>query len=269
VRVVVDLGLKDQSAYVTGAATGIGRAVVELLIAEGARVVAADRDVETLQSYITEQGLSDVTAVEADLATLDGCDFASFRCLEAFDGPPDILVNNVGAGRMLAFEEITDIQWHETFELNLFAMVRTSRALVPPMAAGRGGSVVNVASDLARQPEPVIVDYGASKAAMLSVSKSLALAYSPSVRVNAVCPGPIWTPFWSAPGGFAEAMEGVYGVEGTEVIDVFVKDRGIPMARMGEADEVANVIVFLASPAAAFVTGVAFGVDGGTVRALT
>jgi len=264
----MDLGLRGRSAYVTGAASGIGKAVVELLVAEGARVVAVDRDAATLEGYIAAQGLSQVTAVQADLATSSGCAAASHRCLEAFSGPPEILVNNVGAGRMLAFEEISDELWHQTFELNLFAMVRTSRALVPLMAAERGGAVVNVASDLARQPEPVIIDYAASKAAMLSVSKSLALAYSPKVRVNAVCPGPIWTPFWSAPGGFAEAMEEVYGVEGPEVIDVFVKDRGIPLARMGQADEVARAIVFLASPAAAFVTGIAFGIDGGTVRAM-
>jgi NAD(P)-dependent dehydrogenase (short-subunit alcohol dehydrogenase family) len=264
----MDLGLAGQAAYVTGGATGIGRAVVELLAEEQVRVVAVDRAADTVRDYVADQGLEAVTAVEADLSTLSGCTQAADRCVEVFGGPPDILVNNVGAGRMRSFEETTDEHWHETFELNLFAMVRTSRALVPKMAAGRGGAVVNVASDLARQPEPVIVDYGASKAAMLSVSKSLALAYSPGVRVNAVCPGPTWTPFWSAPGGFAEAMEPIYGVRGPEVVEAFVADRGIPLARMGEADEVAKAIVFLASAAASFITGVAFGVDGGTVRAL-
>lgn len=264
----MDLGLTGRSAYVTGGATGIGKAVVEVLVSEGALVVAVDRAADALESYIADQGLDGVTAVEADLSTQVGCTLASDRCLEVFDGPPDILVNNVGAGRMLGFEEITDELWHKTFELNLFAMVRTSRALVPKMAAGRGGAVVNVASDLARQPEPVIVDYGASKAAMLSVSKSLALAYSPSVRVNAVCPGPTLTPFWTAPGGFAEAMEPIYGVKGPDVIDAFVEDRGIPLGRMGQADEIARAVVFLASPAASFVTGIAFGVDGGTVRAM-
>lgn len=264
----MDLGIEGQTAYVTGGANGIGRAVVELLASEGVRVVTADRDMPSLEDYITDLGLTDVTPIEADLATRNGCQSATDRCLALLEGPPDILVNNVGAGRMLSFEETSDEQWHETFELNLFSVVRTSRALVPAMAKAGSGAVVNVASDLARQPEPVIVDYGASKAAILSVSKSLALAYSPHVRVNAVCPGPTWTPFWSAPGGFAEAMEPVYGVKGPDVVDAFVKDRGIPLARMGEADEVARAIVFLASPAAGFVTGIAFGIDGGTVRAM-
>lgn len=264
----MDLNLDGKSAYVTGGAHGIGRAVVEVLVAEGVHVVTADRDFESLSAYIADQDLPAVVPIEADLSTKQGCQSSAERCLEALDGPPDILVNNVGAGRMLSFEETTDEQWHETFELNLFSMVRTCRALVPEMAAAGSGAVVNIASDLARQPEPVIVDYGASKAAILSVSKSLALAYAPHVRVNAVCPGPTWTPFWSGPGGFAEAMEDVYGVQGPAVIDAFVEDRGIPVGRMGQPDEIARAVAYLASPVAAFVTGIAFGIDGGTVRAM-
>lgn len=261
----MDLGVAGLTAYVTGAASGIGQEIVRLLALEGARVVGVDLDGEAVEAYSRAEGL-DVVAVTADLADLQGCTEAAAAGLRILDGPPDILINNVGAGLLRAFEDIDDDQWHRTFELNLFAMVRTSRILVPAMAQGRGGAVVSVASDLARQPEPVIVDYAASKAAMLSVSKSLALAYGPNVRVNAVCPGPVWTPFWWRPGGFLETIEESYGLQGEEAVAALVKDRGIPLGRFGEPAEVARAAVFLASPAASFITGVALGVDGGTVR---
>jgi NAD(P)-dependent dehydrogenase (short-subunit alcohol dehydrogenase family) len=262
----VELGLEGKTAYVTGTATGIGRDVVRRLAKEGVSVFAVDRDLEALDAYVKDEGLPGVVSHRADLSSFEECVAAAREGIAHFAGPPDILVNNVGAGKLLAFEDIDDELWHRTFELNFFAMVRTSRQIVPLMAQGSGGAVVNVASDLARQPEPVIVDYAASKAAMLSVSKALALAYGPTVRVNAVCPGPIWTPFWWNPGGFLETIEEAYGKKGDEAVAALVEDRGIPLGRFGQPDEVAQAVVFLASSAASFITGAALGVDGGTVR---
>jgi NAD(P)-dependent dehydrogenase (short-subunit alcohol dehydrogenase family) len=263
----VKLGLEGKLAYVTGAATGIGREIVRLLAAEGAQVFAVDIAREALSEYISADGLSQVDMFVADLSTLDGCRQAARAFVERAGRGPDVLINNVGSGRMLGFEALDDDDWHRTFELNFFGMQRTCRELVPLMAELESASVVNIASDLAGQPETVFVDYSATKAAMVNLSRSLAQAYAPRVRVNAVCPGPIWTPLWSRPGGFLESVEQVYGLKGQDAIDALIEDRGIPLARMGKPEEVAQAAVFLASSAASFITGSTLGVNGGTVRA--
>ena len=175
----MDLGLTGKTAYVTGTAMGIGQDIVRLLAAEGVTVFAVDLDGDTLNSYVSEENLSSVTTFVQDLSTLEGCRTAAKAGVEALGGAPDILINNVGAGKILNFEDIDDDQWHRTFELNFFAMVRTCSELLPLMQARGGGAVVNVASDLGKQPEPAIVDYAASKAAMLSVAQSLALSQGP------------------------------------------------------------------------------------------
>ncbi|EBF6878232.1 SDR family oxidoreductase, partial [Salmonella enterica subsp. enterica serovar Saintpaul] len=207
-----------------------------------------------------------VRAFGADLSTSPGCVDAVRAATDHFGAPPAILVNNVGIGRMLPFEELSDEDFHRTFELNFFSVVRTCRELLPLMRAAGGGSVVNVTSDLGGQPETVFVDYQASKAAVANLTKALALTYAPTVRVNAVAPGPIATPLWFRPGGFLEVVEKNYGLRGDEALSALIQDRGIPMGRLGDPQEVAAAVAYLASPIAGYTTGSSVGVNGGTVR---
>jgi len=202
----------------------------------------------------------------ADLSSKDGMDSAIGQVLSTFSGI-DVLVNNVGSGAIRTFEQLSDDDWQSTLNLNFMSYVRATRALLPILRE-RKGVIVNNASDLARQPEAVPIDYAASKAAILALTKGLARAEGPHVRVNAVAPGPIWTPFWTKPGGFAETMGKHYAMEPQAAVEHEMKQRQLPMARLGSPEEVANVIVFLASDLASFVTSSVWGVDGGSVRSI-
>lgn len=260
----MDLNLGGKTAYVSGSATGIGRAIVELLVSEGVTVAAVDRNETALGELAIAH--PSVKPVIADLSTQAGCQAAVAEAIEQLGGTPDIVVNNAGIGRILSFEEISDDQWREMFDINFLSVVRVSRELLPLMAAGSGGSVVNVTSDLAGQPEQVFVDYQAAKAALVNFSKTMAMTYAPTVRVNNVAPGPIWTPLWTRPGGFLEHIERVYNQRGDAAVTALIEDRGIPMGRMGTPEEVANAVVFLASDRAGYTTGSTLSVNGGTVR---
>jgi NAD(P)-dependent dehydrogenase (short-subunit alcohol dehydrogenase family) len=263
----MDLQLAGKRVYVTGTATGIGREIVRRFAEEKADVFAVDIAIDTLREYVAADGLASVGCFGADLSTLDGCLAATDAAARHFGSAPDVVVNNAGIGRMLPFEELTDEDFHRTFELNFFSMLRTCRSLLPLMVDNGGGAVVNVTSDLAGQPETVFVDYSASKAAMVNLSKTLARTYAPTIRVNDVSPGPIWTPLWFRPGGYVETLERNYGLQGQAAIDELIRDREIPMVRLGDPGEVAAAVVFLASPVSAYTTGSSLGVNGGTVRA--
>ena len=261
----MDLDLTGRRALVTGAGTGIGKATVEALVAEGVHVAALDIDEKALSKLSASAG--SLTPVRADLSTARGCADGTRAALETLGGL-DILVNNVGAGAVRAFDDITDEDWQRTLDLNFMSYVRVTRDCLPLLRQTPGAAIVNNASDLARQPEAMPMDYAASKAAVLAVTKGLARAEGPSIRVNAVAPGPVWTPFWTKPGGFADTLAAVHDRDPMAAVEHEMSLRGLPLARLGTPEEVARIIVFLASPAAAFVTGSVWGVDGGSVRSL-
>ena len=267
----MDTSLRGQVVLITGAAAGIGRATAELFAAEGARLALIDNAADALaeaESELSEAGAGDVTTAVRDLGTREGVEAGIGEALDAYDGRIDVLVNNVGAGAVRTFDDLTDEDWDETFQLNFYSYVRAIRAVLPTMRQQGSGCIVNNASDLARQPEPNPVDYSVSKAAILALTKALARSEGPRIRVNAVAPGPIWTPFWTKPGGFAETLGKVHGLPPAEAVEHEMRLRQLPLQRLGEPHEVASVIVFLASPLSSFVTSSVWGVDGGSIRSI-
>ncbi|WP_321797491.1 SDR family NAD(P)-dependent oxidoreductase [Caballeronia sp. J97] len=266
----METGLDGKIVLVTGAAQGIGRATATAFAKEGARVCLIDIDVHALEEVQSELRAigTNVCIAQADLSTAEGVTSGIDTALKSYNGQVDILVNNVGSGKVRTFDDLSDQDWDFTMNLNFMSYVRTCRYLLPRLRARENAVIINNASDLARQPEPVPIDYSASKAAVLALTKGLARAEAPKIRVNAVAPGPVWTPFWTKEGGFAETMGKFHGMEPREAVEHELSLRQLPLKRLGTPEEVANVIVFLSSDLASFVTSAVWGVDGGSIRSL-
>ncbi|AWM27513.1 SDR family NAD(P)-dependent oxidoreductase [Sinorhizobium fredii] len=265
----MESGLSGKKVIITGAANGIGRATALAFAREGAIVGLLDIDAKGLNEVagLVRQHDGAAITAKADLATANGVEGGMSELLGALDGHVDILINNVGAGAVRSFDDVDDDAWQSTLSLNFMSYVRAIRKALPILREN-GGVIINNASDLARQPEPVPVDYSVSKAAILALTKALARAEAPKIRVNAVAPGPIWSPFWDKPGGFAETMGKYHKMEPHTAVEHEMKLRQLPLQRLGTPEEVANVIVFLASDLASYVTSSVWGVDGGSVRSI-
>ena len=256
----MDLQLNGKLCFVTAGANGIGAAIANLLTAEGARVIVADKDEKTLKA----SGAAWHATFAADLAAAQGMDNAVAFVLEKFGRAPDILINNLGVADSLPFEQLTDERWVRSMNINLMGCIRACRALVPQMAAHGSAAVVNIGSDLGKQPEPEVIDYGLFKVGILHLTKSLAKQYAPHVRVNAVSPGPVWTGLFSRPGGIADQISAQFGLDREGAVKKFLEDRYMPLG-FGEPADVANAAVFLASPLAKFITGANLDL-GGSLR---
>ena len=186
--------------------------------------------------------------------------------VSTFGDAPDIVVNNLGVGNATPFDQTTDDIWERSIAVNLMGCVRTCRALLPKMAVRGSGVVVNTGSDLAKQPEPGFMDYGTCKAGLLYLTKALAKQYAPVVRVNTVLPGPIWSRMWTRPGGIVDQLVEHYGTDRDTAVTRFLQDRQMPMG-IGQPEDVAHAVLFLASPRARFITGASLDI-GGTIRGL-
>jgi NAD(P)-dependent dehydrogenase (short-subunit alcohol dehydrogenase family) len=258
----MDLGLRGKVAVVTGAGKGIGFAVTRTLVDEGARVVAGSLSTDTLE------GVDGVTAVPVNLAAPDGPALLVQRALDEH-GRVDVLVNNVGGIRLRldGFLGTSDEEFEWAMQMNFFTHLRASRAAITAMLDNGGGAIVNVASVNAFfQPDAGTIDYGAAKAALLNLTKTLAEEFGPKgIRVNAVSPGPVATDLWLGEHGVAETVAHATGGDAASAQAAVVAD--IASGRFSSAAEVATLIVMLASERSANVTGSNYVIDGGLVKA--
>ncbi len=265
----MDLGLAERACIVTGASRGIGRATAEALAAEGASVLLVARNGDALEEAAAscrDGGAHGVETLAVDITEPDAGERVANTCREHF-GRIDVLVNDAGTSSARPLDELTDEDWQEQWELSVMAPMRLMRAAAPVMAEAGWGRVVNVCSSSGKRPGQRNVAYSVGKAGELSLSRAFADAYAKQgVRVNAITPGPVTTELWMAPGGLADQVAEAQGKTREEVLESTAA--GVPVGRLGSPEEIAKVIVFLASEAASNVTGAAWSVDGGLVAVI-
>lgn len=243
--------LKDRVAIITGAASGIGKAIALEFAKEGAKIVTVDID-EKLGNKTTEEirKISNNTIfVKCDITKYEDCNQVIKNTVETF-GRIDILVNNAGIYIPKRLVETSEEEWDRTFNINLKGTFLCTRFTLSIMEKQKNGVILNIASGLGIIPEIESAAYCTSKAALIHLTKILALDYArKGIRVNSICPGPIWTPL----------LTNLFSKKHleTETADA------VPMGRLGSPEEVAKVALFLASDDASYVTGAIYTVDGG------
>ena len=256
----MDLGLRDRVCIVTGSTAGIGLETARLLAAEGARVVVTGRDSERVEEARQDAGAE--LGVVADLAEPGAA--AELVAATGELGAVGCLVNNVGIAYQTGFDELSDEQWDEMWQLNVMSAVRIIRAALPAMLERGSGSIVNVSSTAGKRPSTGMPNYSVTKAALLSLSRLVADLYAKKgIRCNAVTPGPTATGAWLDEGGLADQQARRSGKSREAVLESVAGGR--PLGRLAEAEEIASVIAFLCSDRASYVTGAAWSADGGTV----
>ncbi|WP_339716651.1 glucose 1-dehydrogenase [uncultured Sneathiella sp.] len=246
--------LKHKVAIITGAGSGFGEAMAKLFAAEGAKVVVSDINgaaAAAVAKSITDDGGVAISS-ETDVTSADDIAAMTKQTLDNFQ-KIDVLVNNAGMpqrnGSMFDVDEGT---FDKIFEVNVKSLFLTTKAIVPHMLE-KGGNIVNISSTAALSPRPGLTWYNASKGAVLTMSKSMAVELAPKqVRVNALCPVFAHTPM---------AVEFMGGVDTQEIRDKFVST--IPLGRENTPRDLAHAALWLASDDASFITGVALEVDGG------
>ena len=252
----MELGLKGKVAIVTGGTEGIGKATALTLAREGAKVAICARGktlLDATAAEITKAG-GEVLAVSADMSK--AADIKRFfdEVVQKF-GRIDILVNNAGTSKRGKFLELQDEEWAADLELKVFGAIRCTRLAIPHMQKQGGGRVINITISGAKQPAAESYPTSISRAAGLAMTKALSKEFAPdNILVNTICIGKIKS-------GQHERRFTKDGISADDYYGKMSKD--IPMKRVGEAQEVANVITFLASNAASYVTGTSINLEGG------
>ncbi|MCR9272304.1 MULTISPECIES: L-iditol 2-dehydrogenase [Mameliella] len=249
--------LTGKVALVTGGARGIGRAICQAYAREGARVAVADLMADEARECAATLG---DTGMALGMDVTDPASIAKgVAQVEAEWGGIDVLVNNAGVFNMASIDRITPEDYRRQFDVNVGGTLFAIQAVVPGMKACGGGAIINFSSQAGRRGEPNIAVYCATKAAVISVTQSLALELAgDGIRVNAIAPGVIDTPMWEVVDGlFAEYENKPRGQKKREV------GEAVPLGHMGTPEEVADPCVFLASDEARYITAQCLNVDGG------
>ncbi len=256
----MDFGLRGKVAIITGGSEGIGKAIAARLVAEGANVVICARRPDVLAqaaAEIRKQGPGQVVPVQADVTRPEDIEQVVRTTLETF-GRIDILVNNAGRSNAHPFEAADDATWQEDLDLKLMAWVRFARLVVPEMRRNGGGRIINIAMVGGKAPGPRSVPTTVSRAAGIALTKALSKELAADkILVNAVCVGLIKS------GQMRRRWERNFADKMT--LDEWYAQLGkdIPLGRVGEAEEVADLVAFLASERASYITGAAVNCDGG------
>jgi NAD(P)-dependent dehydrogenase (short-subunit alcohol dehydrogenase family) len=243
--------LKDKVALITGGTSGIGRATAELFAAEGAKVAITGRRAKLGRQVADSIG---GVYIQADHRRPQDCERSVRDSLQTF-GRIDILFNNAGIVTSGTAESTSEQDWEDTLLLNVTAVWRMSRLVIPILRSQGGGIIINNASDWGLVGAPSAVAYCTSKGAVVQMTRAMALDHAgENIRINAICPGDTFVERW--------LKEGYYRLSGG-VREADARQTDLPIGRVAEASEIARSVLFLATEASSFMTGAALVVDGG------
>ncbi len=258
----IELGIEGRIAAISGGSEGLGKAIARRLAAEGARVAICARRLDVLErtaNEIRQATGGDVLSIAADMSSAEDTERFMRDTVDHFGGI-DILVNNAGTHAASPFEEIDDELWAYDFNQKFFSAVRCTRMAIPVMRERGGGRIINITHVTAKAPRPESLPTVASRAAAMAMTKTLAREFAAdNILVNTVCLGAVKTAQWEK-----RRLEQAPDMPVDDWYEQLSASRGIPLGRFGDADEAADLVAYLVSERANYITGTAINFDGGS-----